>query len=328
MEKSIWLTWEDHRRSRELSNALSAKYICLTHPGGRYIRYSVLAVATLWHLIKERADVVYCQNPSIILNTLLCTLKPFFKYKLICDRHSNFKFITSESRELKWKIFHRLSKYTIKKSDLTIVTNNFLKNYIDNSGGRGFVLQDKLPTLTNGQEIKLLGKKNYVFICSYSADEPVQEVIKAADKLKDEVHVYITGSFKKYNRINEIHKNKPDNITLTGFLSEKDYQDLVLSADALIILTSQEHTLTCGAYEAVALGKPMILGDTEAIKNYFSKGALYSDLTVNNLEEKMVLASNSLPIMKKNVISLKAELTSDWNRRFSDLKKTIEILPN
>ena len=63
------------------------------------------------------------------------------------------------------------------------------------------------------------------------------------------------------------------NIILTGYLPDDEYIALLKSADVIIVLTSQDHTLTCGSYESIVLGKPMVLTDTEAIKNHFNKGS-------------------------------------------------------
>ena len=157
---TYWITWEDHRRSRELALALDAKYIALTHQGKRNIRYPILAFKTVLFLIKNKAEKIYCQNPSIVLNSLLCLLKVFFKFKLISDRHSNFKFNTINSKKIKWKLFHFLSNYTLKNSDLTIVTNQYLKEYIEKNGAQGFVLQDKLPLLSSTKKTHLGGQRH------------------------------------------------------------------------------------------------------------------------------------------------------------------------
>lgn len=317
--KKVWITWEDHRRSRELAKALNAEYAPLLFKGERIIRYPILTIRTIYFLIKFRPRIAYCQNPSIVLNSLLCFLKPLFGYKLIVDRHSNFKFSTKHRKEIKWKIFNFLSKYTIKKSDLIIVTNDFLKNYIDENGGKGIVLQDKLPELDLAQPKKLLGENNFVFISTFSDDEPIEEVLEAARLAGDGIHVYITGGYKKYKNIAALMDNKPANVTLTGFLSELDYQSLLKSADVIIVITDQEHTLTCGAYEAVSFEKPMILGNTQAIKDYFSKGALYTDSSAANLSACMLQAIENIEVLQEAVTLLKPELIKNWNERFKIL---------
>jgi|SRR5690554_34180 len=324
--KNIWITWEDHRRSRELAKALEANYVAFHQRGSRYIRYPMLGLKTIFFLLYTRPDTVYCQNPSIILTTIVCFLKRVLGYKVIVDRHSNFKFQLIRSKKWKWKIFHLLSRYTIRKADLTIVTNDYLKDYVDSQNGHGFVLPDKLPTLSSANIKPLKGEFNFVFISTFSDDEPIEAVITAMIGMDQSCHLYVTGRYSSYPDIDKLLSNLPTNVTLTGFLSEFDYQSLIASADTLIIITDQEYTLTCGAYEAVALEKPMVLGDTETLRNYFSLGAVYTGTDTVSIMDSLKLAKE---IYKENGVSVKALkkiLILNWNTQFSALQEAINKL--
>lgn len=323
MKDKIWITWEDHRRSRELAKAFGADYICLTHPGQRLVRYTILTFKTIFTLLKRKPEIVFCQNPSIILNSLLCFIKPFFKYKVISDRHSNFKFSTAGSKELKWRVFHWLSNYTIRSSEITIVTNDYLRDYVIRNGGQGFVLPDKLPTFDSFTEVALKGKKNLVFITTFSPDEPITEVIEAMRSMDKDTHLYITGNYKKYQKAEQMLSTLPSNVTLTGFLSESEYLNLISSADILIVITTEEYTLTCGAYEAVSIGKPMIVGNTSTIRSYFSGGAVYSTYSPSALKESMEIALRENMSLKLQIADLKIRLESDWEEKFEKLISTI-----
>src|SRR5690554_5868579 len=324
--KNIWITWEDHRRSRELAKALEANYVAFHQRGSRYIRYPMLGLKTIFFLLYTRPDTVYCQNPSIILTTIVCFLKRVLGYKVIVDRHSNFKFQLIRSKKWKWKIFHLLSRYTIRKADLTIVTNDYLKDYVDSQNGHGFVLPDKLPTLSSANIKPLKGEFNFVFISTFSDDEPIEQVIEAMRSVDARCHLYITGRYSSYRNVDKILATLPANVTLTGFLSEPDYQSLLASADTLIIITDQEHTLTCGAYEAVSLEKPMVLGDTETLKNYFALGAIYTKSNIVSIAASLKLAKAAYEENSVSVKALKGTLTVSWNSQFLALQQAVNSL--
>ena len=72
--KSVWVTWEDHRRSRELAKAFDASYFPIIFNKNRFIRYPVLSFLTIRWLLIERPDLVFSQNPSIVLSFLLVIL--------------------------------------------------------------------------------------------------------------------------------------------------------------------------------------------------------------------------------------------------------------
>lgn len=323
MGKSCWITWEDHRRSRELAEAFGADYVALLHPGKRYVRYPLLSLRTIRHIYKFRPQLVFCQNPSIVLTALLCVLKPWFKFWLVVDRHSNFKFSTRASFNPIWVTFHFLSDFTLKIANLTIVTNSFLKEYIEERGGKAFVLQDKIPNLAKSKKVSLKGSVNFVFISTFSPDEPITEIVEAARGINKNFHVYITGKYKNYKNIGHLLATLPENVTLTGFLPEIEYQELLSSSDVIIVITDQEYTLTCGAYEAVSLEKPMILGNTQTIKEYFYKGAVYVDPTRKAVIAGIDAMLNQLHTQKSNVTELKNELNRDWTQRFVKLSEQL-----
>jgi glycosyltransferase involved in cell wall biosynthesis len=204
-----------------------------------------------------------------------------------------------------------------------IVTNQFLQNHIIESGGRSEILEDKIPDLFPNAKVSLSGTVNIVFVSTFSYDEPIEEVIEAARLLPNDYHIHITGNYKKYSNLKQIQEMKPSNINLTGFLSEEDYLNLLSSADIIMVITDQEHTLTCGAYEAVALCKPMVLGNTETIKNYFSKGAIYTPITPKDISNSILICANNKATLTNDAAALRDILHTNWKHRFEHITATI-----
>src|SRR5690606_32566773 len=64
---AIALTWETHRRTRELCDWCELPLHDLTLDAGPLKRYATLRWRTLRLLAKQRPRVVYVQNPSLIL---------------------------------------------------------------------------------------------------------------------------------------------------------------------------------------------------------------------------------------------------------------------
>lgn len=323
-KKAIWITWEDHRRSRELADAFNASYHALIDSRPRLFRYLFLALRTIKLIRKEKPNTVFCQNPSIVLTTLLCMFKGIFSYYLVVDRHTNFKFNTMNSKKPVWWIFHKLSRFTVKVADLTIVTNEYLKDLVENWGGNGFVLQDRLPDLNCINKRKLEGKYNFAFICTFSDDEPYEDIVSLASDISSDIHIYITGNFKKWKNYMAGEVKIPINVHLEGFLSEENYQTLINSVDALIVLTDADYTLNCGAYEGVVLCKPLVLSNTPTIRNYFSKGATYTEYEKDKISEAIEEVVINIRQLTREVSCLKTELEKDWSERHCNLVELIE----
>jgi len=320
VEGTIWITWERQRRSIELANAVGAKLFVLAESSSvissRLLRYVWLSFKTFRVLLRESPSVVFAQNPSIFLAALLSTVKDVFGFKLIVDRHSNFKF--DKTKGLKWKTFHLFSRYTIRRADLTIVTNEYLAGVVESAGGRPFVLQDKLPDLHLAQE-RRLEAATLVLVSGFGADEPILEVLEAARSLPDGWQLLITGNSKRFLETRLNGCKVPDNVSFCGFLSEEDYQSTLRSADLLMVLTKNDHTLTCGAYEAVALGKPSVLSNTEAIRGYFTKGAEYCDPSPESISGACLRAIENREQLAQQSVLLRSELQRSWPRTFAGL---------
>ena len=64
----------------------------------------------------------------------------------------------------------------------------------------------------------------------------------------------------------------PPNVTLTGFLSDEAYGGLVCGADVVMTLTTRDHTMLRGAYEAIYQGTPVIVSDWPLLREALRRG--------------------------------------------------------
>lgn len=322
----LWVTWEDHRRSRELAKALDYIYIPLTHNGGRLRRYPILALRTIRLIRDQKPKVVICQNPSIVLTFLLCCLKYIQGFKLVVDRHTNFKFKTMKSLNPEWILFHFLSKLTVKVADLTIVTNEPLKKIVEKWGGTGIVLQDKLPQLDRGKESKLEGDINIGFVCTYSNDEPYEKIISLFSSLPSNTHLYVTGNYHKWTDFSAGLIKLPNNVHLMGFVDEEEYQSLIKSVDIVMVITDLEYVLNCGAYEAISVGKPLILSDTLTIRSYFNRGVIHTKLDKVSLKASIMKAVAEKDDLASEALQSKPSMIKEWEQNKTLLESVIDSL--
>ena len=327
---SVWFTWEDHRRSRELAGAFESKYIFLDSSLPRLFRYLILSFKTIIELKNERPHLVFCQNPSIILAFVLCIYKRWFGYTLVVDRHSNFKFEHQSSSNPIWLLFWWVSKFTVRNANLTIVTNEDLKVIVDSWGGEGFVLPDKIPSMEVDQvEGENLNDSVQVLaITTFDSDEPITEIIEAAEILGDSFTISFTGRYSKYFERSREPVAVPKNVRLLGFVPEDEYRKLLGSADVAVVLTSKDLILNCGAYEAVAMNTPAVVSNTKTMKSFFYKGFVHVNLDPSSIAKGIVYCLDHKIFLKKELLSLKFELERAWNlrqleanRKFTEITK-------
>lgn len=328
----VWLAWERQRRSLELAGRLGARLeLCIFEDRG-FLRYPLSIARTVRIFRDIRGGTVFAQNPSLVLAALAGLLKRVFGYRLVVDRHSNFTFLCGTPPGPKRMLLDFLSNLTLRLADVTIVTNPGLAARVERMGGRPFVLPDPFPKVpaaalaaartrpprTPGAPLEVL------FVSSWAFDEPIAAALEACRSLRGKVNVRVTGRPKAaYAKLLE---GRPDNFIPTGFLSDDDYFALMARCDAVMCVTSRDCTLVCGAYEAIALGKPMILGDTEALRDWFDAGALYTDGTAADLSRVLGDLEGELPALEEGVRALLARREVEWSERLSALEWLVREL--
>ena len=300
-----WIAWEKHRRTIELCDFLGIEPTLFLSDLPRLFKHPYLIVRTFFFLIMNRLDCLIIQNPSIFLALLACLLHRFLKYKLIVDTHNAG--LAPESfilRKLTW-----LYKYFQQEADLTIVTTESLATTIKKYGNV-FELPDKVPDFSNLHKIKLKGEYNIVYICTFEKDEPFKEVIKIGKRLPKDITLYITGDYKKASMktLNDI----PEQIILTGYLSEQKYLNMLFSADLVMDLTNRENCLVCGGYEGVAVKTPLILSKTKVLRDFFYKGAVYTTNKSEDILKNINYALSNLILLNSDINDLNDEMKIKW----------------
>lgn len=306
MEEWVWITWERHRRTRELCRALEIRLFEKNYCSSRLLKHPYLIFWTFLVVLKTKPKGLIVQNPSIVLALWSVVLKAIFKFALVVDTHNGGLGLAKEGLGCPQFVYRHIQR----KADLTIITNTYLGELVKNNGGQPFVLEDNIPQFHNVRKVTLLGKHNIVCICTFSGDEPFLEVIAATSALEKDWVVYMTGNSKKLPP--DVLQTVPRNLVLTGFLKDEEYLGLIKSADVVVDLTYRDHCLVCGAYEAVALEKPMILSDWGVLRSYFSKGVIYTRNEPHAIKEAIQTAIGERINLHLGVRALKAELLAQW----------------
>jgi glycosyltransferase involved in cell wall biosynthesis len=278
--RSLALSWSEHRRMQELCAGLGLELVVLKTRRRGALRYLVLSARTIGLLMRRRVQVLLIQNPSLILGALAALLRPILGFQLIVDAHNEA--VTPYINRQGW--IRRLSYWVIRNSELTIVTNRQLAQIIEAVGGRAFTLPDRVPAAPAPAAASALeGPFNVVLIATYAADEPIGEVFEAVRG--SDVQLYVTGNPRKLAPA--LAATVPPNVRFTGFLEEAAYWALLRSADGIIDLTLMDDCLVCGAYEALAIGKPMVLSNNTASIELFGDAAAFTDNTAADIRRAL-----------------------------------------
>jgi len=306
-----FLTWSSHRRTSGLAAALGIELVEVISARRGAARHLELIARTLRLLFTRSFRVIIAQNPSIILATLLVCLRPLRRYRLVVDAHNEA--ITPFVHDV--ALVRTVSRWLLRCASLTIVTNAELAERVRRAQGRPFVLPDPLPAVPPGLSAVPGAPPYVVVVCTFAPDEPLAEIFAAAGALA-EAQFRVTGNARRCAPA--LLASKPKNVELTGFLDDHSYWALLAASQAVLDLTSMPDCLVCGAYEALALGVPMILTDNPAGRRLFGQVAVFSDTT----PARIAVAIEAALVKPRNRAAA-LEYTAQWRAQLMDLRSAL-----
>lgn len=318
--RRLWITWERQRRNQSMAAWLSADLYEYNWCGNRWIRYPVLCLRTYRLLRRERPDIVFFQNPSIVLASFVTLLRKLrlIDCKIVGDFHNGGVFPPYGKAIARW---------VARNSDFTIVTNDNLAVVIEGWGAQAVVVPDPLPVIHRGSAVCAgpIDAKSFVFlfVCSWASDEPIANVVAAAALVSKDYpffKIFITGKpqLDRYLRGVSI----PESVTLTRFLPTHEFDALLSRANVVMDFTTRADCMVCGAYEAVAAEKPAILSDNPPTRDYFSQGMLFTDNSATDIAAKMVESFQRFDAIDADVRKLKTDIQNKERQKL----RTIEAL--
>jgi hypothetical protein len=94
----------------------------------------------------------------------------------------------------------------------------------------------------------------------------------------------------------------------------------------ILILTTREMTLLSGGYEALSLEKPIVLSDTETLRNYFGNTAIYTQNNANDIRQAVIKMMPEIHNRRKTILDLKKQKIDEWQEKASNLIQLINQL--
>jgi glycosyltransferase involved in cell wall biosynthesis len=336
----VFIVWAPYSpRSKNLSERLDAHLYLISYKFKRkiysIIKYPLLFVKTLYILKREKPEIILCQSPPIF-----CALAAMV-YQYLTGKKNSAVLIDAhtQSFDKPWSYFKALNRLALRRASMVIVTNVELQSKVLlNYGINSIVLEDRIPDFdmspsagyqkTNTKE-KDDDDNNLFFkvvvISSFAADEPLENVLDSAEDLTD-VKFFITGDKSKADK--QFLKRKLNNVVFTGFLEHDVYISLLQNVDTIMVLTKRDRTMLAGAYETLALEKPLITSNWVPLKQYFNKGAIHVDNSSDEIKQAIKTVQRKKEELAKDMHQLKIEKINEWEDKFNDFKKHLILTKN
>ena len=282
---AVFLTWERHRRTRSIAEYFDIPLLEIVADGSRWRRYPRQILRTIGALRRSAATRFIVQNPSLLLSVTVVLWRGIFARKrfVVIDAH-NQAVVPFMSNNF---VVRALSRYVLRKANLTLVTNRFLVDAVERRGGHAVVLPDRLPAISPcpAPPMESNGPMRVLVIATFAPDEPIDAILQAARIVGSSVEFSFTGDSRKVP--DSTHASAGKNVRFLGYLDEHAYWQAMAEAHVVLDLTLMPDCLVCGAYEAVAMGRPVVLSNTVAQREYFREAGTYSDVNPQSIADAL-----------------------------------------
>jgi glycosyltransferase involved in cell wall biosynthesis len=323
-DKRVFIVWAPYSpRSKALAEELGMDlrlihYLKFQRPFYAPFKYALQALHTVLLLLKERPRIVFVQDPPIFasLAVYIYTVLVFGQAQFVVDAH------TGAFLHPYWKPFRWLQKWLYRRALVVITTNRTLTERVLSWRAEGVALAGPPLELPPGKAASLGDEFNVVLINSFSVDEPLDDALEGAARLPD-VHLYVTGDVRKAT--SSLLEKKPPNVTFTGFLPDQQYLELLRGTDAIMSLTSEDHTLQLGGLEAVAVGKPLITSDVSFLREHFNQGTVHVSNDPNGVSQGIAQVQRDFGRLSQEMVALRHAHQQEWLSTSQHLRNLIGV---
>jgi hypothetical protein len=267
------------------------------------LKYAEQWRATARILEAEAPDAVCVMTPPLF------AALPAFLYArrrnaiVVLDAH------TAAFAHPRWKHFQWAQRAMCRRAATTIVHNEHTASIVRGWGGHATIVGDVPVLFERIEPFSKPAGMSIAVVCSFNYDEPLPEIIDAAAVLPD-VRFFVTGNPK--HLASDLKARMPPNMTLTGFLSTEAYGGLITGADAVLTLTTRNHTMLRAAYESIYQGTPVIVSDWPLLRQAFPEGAAHVDNSKESIVRGVRALQNDLAGYREGAARLRTLKQQRW----------------
>ncbi|MBA7595628.1 hypothetical protein ES703_02593 [subsurface metagenome] len=315
----LFLSWSYSRRSEDIAKIGDFDYFYF--PLSQKIRlfqFPLLFVKTIFHLFKKRPEVIFIQHPPIH------AILPVLLYSMLTGAHYIIDSHITPGTTLIEKPHHNIYLFLHRFYSYLATVTLFHSKAILERGKKWrcnyMVLENPVRILDIESHFPIQRRPAIGMVSSLSPDEHIMEVIEVAEDLKNVVF-YITGEKKKIPR--KILTSTPENIHFTGYIKGNNYYEFLKAIDLAIVLTDRKESALLGAYEALSAEKPLVLSDTQTMRYYFPRGAIFVRNSKDAIKAGIEIAIREIGRLTKEIQQLKVEKLKKQDENFSKIEELL-----
>lgn len=279
-----------------------------------WLKYIGQAFRTWRILASERPSAVFVMTPPVFAPLVAWLYCATHRCALVLDAH------TAAFLHPRWRYLQGLQFWLCRRARTTIVHNEHLRALVESHGGHATVVPDIPVRFQDMEAYPLAPGFNVAVVCSFNPDEPTANILTAARRLPD-VQFHVTGNPNALRA--DLKAQLPPNVRLTGFLSTGAYASLISHADAVMTLTTRDHTMLRGAWEAIYQSTPVIISNWNVLREAFDMGAVHVDNTPEDIVRAVERLRRDYAGFREGARALRLRKEQRWLRTRDELQTLV-----
>src|SRR5947209_20115388 len=228
------------------------------------VRYVVDSIR-MWRLLRRhRPGVLIVITPPVVAPVVAWLWCATHHCRLVVDCH------TGAFHSWKWRWSGRLLEPVCRTAAAALVHTQEDEALVEAWGARALLVPDDLPDDRQASHPPAASGLRVVVAGSLDGNEPVAEVVEAA-RLAPQVEFRLTGDEERVPLA--VRRGAPCNAIFTGWLDYPTFLGELLVADVVAVFSTDPHIMNRAAFEAVGLGRPLVLSDLAGLRARFGGGA-------------------------------------------------------
>ncbi len=310
MNDLLFVSWAPFcSRSDNIARELGGRSVMIYHAfwGSNYatvlFKYLSQSFATFLVLLRSRPRHIFVMSPPAIACLPVWIYSKLFGAVYVVDAH------TAAFVDPRWRDLEFVTRFFARHALTTLVTNSHWQSVLRSWGARCDIVTDVPVQFPAPKLVKLPAGSKIAVVCTFTFDEPVATIFDAA-VLVPEVSFHFTGNWKRLAP--EVLARKPSNVQLMGFLPDAEYAGLLTQCTAVMSLTTLDHTMQRGAYEAAYLARPIVTSNFELLRRSFPKATVFVDGTAESIANGVRVMCAEPDRYAREAIELNQDKRSNW----------------
>lgn len=279
------------------------------------VRYLIDSIR-MWRLLRlHRPRVLLVVAPPVVPPLVALLWNRMDGCDLVVDCH------TGAFHSPKWRWLTWLLKPVCRRAVATLVHTEGDEERVRSWGAVVILLPDELPEPEQAGAALERTRPCVVVAGSLDGNEPVEATLEAA-RLVPDIELRFTGDPARVP--SPARRQAPANVVFTGWLHYPQFLGELLAAQVVAVFSTDPHIMNRAAFEAIGLGRPLVLSDLPGLRSRFGPAALFTPNEPPAMAHALRQALADREGLARKSVEHQAQLQMQHRQALSRLKAMLE----